>query len=129
MISLQEYKGSKSVKNLVQKMFEARQVAHNVHFQTKSYSLHKALNSFYDDILDLADTFVETHQGQYGILSGHEKIDVSAITDSEIESYLKDCAEIFSLGRDSLKDSHLKNIMDEVVALTYRTLYKVRFLK
>lgn len=129
MISLQDYKNSKSVKTLVRKLFESRQVAHNVHLQTKSYSLHKALDGFYNDILDHTDTFVETYQGQYGILTGYEKLDVSPLDESGIEDYLKDCAEIFTIARDSMKDSHLKNIMEEIIATTYRTLYKVRFLK
>ena len=87
MISLQDYKDSKSVKTLVRKLFESRQVAHNVHLQTKSYSLHKALNSFYDDILDHADTFIETYQGQYGILTGYEKLDITPLDESKIEDY------------------------------------------
>lgn len=128
MITLNDYKNSKSVKSLVQKMFEARQVAHIHHLQTKSYSQHKALNSFYDDILELADEFTETYQGQYGILSGYGSIDVK---ETDIEEYLNDCAKIFVVGKESLneKDSHLKNIMDEVIALTYRTIYKIKNLK
>jgi len=128
MISLNDYKNSKSVKGLVQKMFEARQVTHVHHLQTKSYSQHKALNGFYDDILELADAFVETYQGQYGILNGYGDVSMS---DVDIEDYLQDCAKIFVIGRDSIneKDTHLKNIMDEVVALTYRTIYKIKNLK
>jgi len=129
MISIQEYRGSKSVKTLIQKLFESRQVAHNVHLQTKSYALHKALNSYYDDVLDLTDKFIETYSGQYGIVSGYEKLDLSPVSEKEIEGYLKDCAEIFSMARESMKDSHLQNIMDEIVGLVYQTLYKVRFLK
>jgi len=128
MISLNDYKNSKSVKSLVQKMFEARQVAHIHHLQTKSYSQHKALNRFYDKILGLTDSFVETYQGQYGILNGYGDINVS---DVEIEEYLQDCAKIFMLGKDNMneKDTHLKNILDEVVALTYSTIYKIKYLK
>jgi hypothetical protein len=129
MISIQEYKGSKSVKTLIQKLFESRQVAHNVHLQTKSYALHKALNSYYDDILDLTDKFVEVYSGQYGIVTGYEKLEVTPLSEDKIEDYLKDCAEIFAMARDSMKDSHLQNIMDEIIALVYSTLYKVRFLK
>lgn len=129
MISIQEYRGSKSVKTLIQKLFESRQVAHNVRLQTKSYALHKALNSYYDDVLDLTDKFIETYSGQYGIVSGYEKLDLSPVSEKEIEGYLKDCAEIFSMARESMKDSHLQNIMDEIVGLVYQTLYKVRFLK
>lgn len=129
MISIQEYKGSKSVKTLIQKLFESRQVAHNVHLQTKSYALHKALNSYYDDVLGLTDSFIETYQGQYGIVTGYEKIEVTPLSEDKIEGYLKDCAEIFTMARDGMKDSHLQNIMDEIIALVYKTLYKVRFLK
>ena len=128
MISLNDYKNSKSVKSLVQKMFESRQVAHIHHLQSKSYSQHKALNGFYDGILELADTFVETYQCKYGVLNGYGEIGIS---DVDIEDYLQDCAKIFMLGRDNIneKDTHLKNIMDEVVALTYRTIYKIKYLK
>lgn len=128
-MSLKDYKDAKSVKKLVEKMFEVRQTSHNVHLQTKSYSTHKALNSYYENLLGLIDSFVETWQGQYGILTGYENIQVSPIDD--IISYLEDSVKIFMLGRDSLKDSdnHLKNILDEVVALTYSTIYKLKFLK
>jgi hypothetical protein len=127
MISLQDYNKSKDVKSLVNKFFEVRQVSHNVHLQTKSYSTHKALNSYYDDLLDLVDEFIETYQGQYGILSGYEKIDVSQVSD--IEGYLENSVKIFSAARENIKDAHLQNILDEIVALTYRTLYKLKNLK
>ena len=127
MMSLKDYKNSKDVKSLIKKMFESRQVSHNVHLQTKSYAQHKALNGFYDGILDLTDKFIETYQGQYGIVTGYESIEVNAVSD--VESYLEDCAKIFAMGRDGLKDSHLQNIMDEVIALTYQTLYKLKNLK
>ena len=126
MISLQEYKQSKGALGLVQKMFEARQVAHNLHLKTKSYSEHKALGDFYEDLLGRIDEFVETYQGQHGMLGDFE-INVKSVSDAV--AYLEDCAKLFSVGRDSLKDSHLKNIMDEVIAGTYRTIYKLKFLK
>lgn len=125
MLTLQEYKQSKDTKGLVQKMFEARQVAHNCHLKTKSFAEHEALGGFYEGLLGLVDEFVETYQGQYGLLGDCEfKVEPVA----EVKEYLEDCAKLFAVGRDSLKDSHLKNIMDEVVALVYRTLYKLKFL-
>jgi hypothetical protein len=127
MMSLKDYKNSKDIKNLIKKLFESRQVTHNVHLQTKSYSQHKALNGFYEDILDLTDKLIETYQGQYGIITGYEGIEVSAVSD--IETYLEDCAKIFTLGKEGLKDAHLQNIMDEIIALTYQTLYKLKNLK
>lgn len=107
-------------------MFEARQVAHNLHLKSKNFAEHKALDEFYNGLLERVDEFVETYQGQYGLL-GDAEFKVEGVEDAA--QYLEDCAKLFAVGRDSLKDSHLQNIMDEVVALTYRTLYKLKFLK
>jgi len=127
-MSLQDYKNAKDIKHLVAKLFEARQVAHNVHLQTKSYSAHKALDEFYSGLLDFSDSFIETYQGQYGIITGYEKlIVIEPVTD--VESYIEDCAKIFNVAKEGLKDSHLKNIMEEIIALTYSTLYKLKNLK
>lgn len=126
MITLQEYKQSKGVKGLVQKMFEARQVTHNCHLSTKSFAEHKALASFYDGLLDLVDEFVETYQGQYGVLE-HCECKIEPVANAT--EYLEDCAKLFAVGRNSLKDPHLQNIIDEVVTLTYRTIYKLKNLK
>ena len=49
-------------------MFLARDVAHSVHLNTRSYAKHKALNKFYDGIVDLADTFAEMYQGRHGLV-------------------------------------------------------------
>jgi hypothetical protein len=126
MLTLQEYKQSKSVKGLVQKMFEARQVAHNCHLKSKSFAEHEALGKFYEGLLEFVDDFVEIYQGQHGLL-GDCNFTVESVADAT--EYLEDCAKLFSVGRDSIKDSHLKNIMDEVIALTYKTIYKLKFLK
>lgn len=130
MISLENYRNSKEIKGLIQKLFESRQVAHNVHLQTKSYAMHKALNGFYDDIVGFADSLIETYQGQYGLISDY-KMDVPNIKPEGIVDYLEEAAEIFKLGHNSFneKDTHLHNILDEIVGLTYQTLYKLKFLK
>ena len=130
MISLESYKNSKETKGLIEKLFESRQVAHSVHLKTKSYAVHKALNGFYDDITGLTDTLVETYQGQYGLVTDY-KIDIPNINPDEITVYLEEAAEIFKIGHNSFdeKDTHLHNILDEIVGLTYQTLYKLKFLK
>jgi hypothetical protein len=129
MLKLEEFNKSKSISELVNKFFESRQVAHNAHLATKSFSQHKALQGYYKDILDLTDDFVETYQGQYGILSGYENIKTNKVND--IVEYLEDCSKIFLAGHIAIekKDSHLHNILDEICAATFRTLYKLKFLK
>ena len=44
------------IEQLISRVFYARNLAHFEHWRTKSYSQHKALGSFYDDVIDAVDT-------------------------------------------------------------------------
>lgn len=116
----------KGPNKFIEKMFEARQVAHNSHLKTKSYSEHKALDGFYNGILELADNFIETYQGQYGLI-GDIKLNVDGV--ENIVVYLENFCNIAKSARDDIKESHLQNIVDEILALTYKTIYKLKYLK
>jgi hypothetical protein len=128
-MSLEDYKKSKTIEGLVQKLFESRQVTHNAHLKTKSYAQHVALQEYYDSVLTFVDDFVETYQGQYGLLSNYEKL--STDSSSSIEDYMEDAVKIFSAAREIInkKDTHLANILDEIIALAYKTIYKLKYLK
>jgi hypothetical protein len=39
-----------------------------VHLNTRSYSKHVALNTFYDTVIDHADAFAEAYQGRHGLI-------------------------------------------------------------
>lgn len=127
MLKLTEFKNAKDATMVFTKLFEARDFAHVAHLKTKSYAQHKALNGFYDDLLDLADTFIETYQGQYGLA----KIEISSVKDADPVDYLEDFAKFMVEAHKSLSkdDTHLHNILDEIVGLTYQTIYKLKFLK
>lgn len=47
---------------LIIKLFHARTTAHILHLKTRSHAQHKALNDFYDEIVDLADALAEAYQ-------------------------------------------------------------------
>ena len=49
-------------------LFLARDVTHSVHLNTRSYAKHKALQKFYEDIVDHADAFAEAYQGRHGLI-------------------------------------------------------------
>jgi hypothetical protein len=57
-----------SCANFVGILFLGRDVAHSVHLNTRSYAKHVALNTFYDEIVDLADKFAEAYQGRHGLI-------------------------------------------------------------
>jgi hypothetical protein len=117
------------------KLFEARQMAHIFHLQVKSEMgsgwEHDALNDFYDGILEFADDLIEIYQGQYGIVEGYEIIDSSATGQMKSLEYLKQTVDYLRSERKSIKeeDTHLHNVIDEIVALFYKTIYKLTNLK
>jgi hypothetical protein len=57
-----------SCEKFMGKLFLARDVAHSIHLSTRSFAKHSALNTFYDEIIDLADKFAEAYQGKYGLI-------------------------------------------------------------
>jgi hypothetical protein len=107
------------------RLFELRDAAHVEHLKTRSFAAHKALNEFYDEILELADGFVEGYQGKYGII----KIDIKPAQPDNFLSYLTEFANYVESSRDVFKDEWLKNQVDEVSALAYSTIYKLTYLK
>lgn len=120
---------------LFSKLFESREMAHIYHLQVNgeqgSHAAHTALNEYYEGVLDFIDDLIETYQGQYGIVDGYETIDTNETRTKEKVEYFEGLVEFVKHGRKAIsaEDTHLQNIIDEVIALIYRTLYKLKFTK
>lgn len=114
---------------LVGTLFLGRNVAHSVHLNTRSYSKHVALNTFYDEVVDVADKFAEAYQGRHGLI-GPIAIPAAKKTTNIIE-FLQDQLDEIEKGRYEVcerTDTPIQNIIDEIVGLYLSTLYKLRFL-
>lgn len=108
--------------------FHARTNAHVLHLETRSYAAHKALNEFYDEIVDLADSFAEAYIGSYGLI---EFSDTTYEPHTDALKLLDELDDSIDGVRDTLNkgDTHLMSILDEIAALVASTRYKLRFLK
>jgi hypothetical protein len=111
-------------------LFNARTAAHIMHLQATgpgSYAAHKALNEFYDGIVDLADGLAESYQGCYGLIkwpSGWTRPATSAL------EMLDNLKELSTDCRAEFEDEpHLQNQIDGIVELITSTQYKLKFLK
>jgi len=115
--------------NLVGTLFLARDVAHSVHLNTRSYSKHKALRHFYEDVVELADKFAEAYQGRHGLI-GPITLMSAKKTTNIIEFLESSLADIEKMRYDVCEktDTPIQNIIDEVVGLYLGTLYKLKFL-
>lgn len=114
---------------LIIKLFHARTAAHVLHLKTRNYAQHKALNEFYDEIVDLADTLAEAYQGDYGLIDTYPP---RYTPYDDPLALMKDLSSWIEVNRHKCwdaDDSYLENLVDEIVTCIRQTQYKLRFLK
>ena len=119
-----------SVEKFIARAFAARNAAHLAHWKVTgegSYAKHQALGVFYDQLIDLLDTYVEAHQGAFGLVGKVE----GEKEPQDIADALR--AELLWLTENRSKISRgvpaLENILDEISALHMSTLYKLENLR
>ena len=111
-------------------LFLSRTQAHIYHLQTTSFAAHKALNKFYNGIIDIADSLTESYQGKYGIIKGYDAGSVKE--DIDYIKYFESLRTYITSSRYTIfkqSDSELQNIIDEATDLLNTTIYKLKFLK
>lgn len=119
------------VAKFISTMLASRTQAHIFHWQVQdasSFAQHKALNDYYDEIIDLTDALVESIQGRYGIITGY----VSPSTFKENSNpliYFKALRQYVETNRANMpQDSYIQNQVDEIVSLIESTIYKLENL-
>ena len=113
------------IKDLITKSFKTRNTAHANHWTTDSYAQHKALGHFYEDLIGALDKYVEAYQGTFGQL---ERVP------DQVDDIIKTLREEMiwlNNNRSNLSKNipALENILDEMVALYMKTLYKLESLR
>lgn len=111
---------------LVARCFAARTAAHFAHLSTKSYAAHMALEGFYKDIIDAADEFCECYQGCYGLLGEFPAV---PLPKGELTP-IKALREFASSNRTAASRgmTELGNLIDEILAVCDRAIYKLTYL-
>lgn len=116
-----------SIVEIVSYFNTAKQQAIVWHQQTTSFSEHKALNEFYDEILGLLDELSESSAGIFGRLKGYEVHDLVDWTSTEDTiAYYKNCYSWLQTERKTApQESWIQNQLDEIAQLLGSTLYKL----
>ena len=103
-------------------LMNSREQAHAFHLMTNSYAQHKALQAYYEGIIPLLDAWAEAYMGKYGRL---KRITMN-------KRFLRDPKKARMYFRSLLgrirvvklpKDTYLRSVQDEIVALIRATLY------
>lgn len=120
------------------KIFESKEVSHVFHLQVKgetgSNAKHEAFEEYYDgEILDILDDLIEMYQGQFGkIIEGYETIDTTKNAKIDPIEYFTDLADFIKKERHNCfdkEDTHYFNLIDDILVMLYKLLYKLKFTK
>ncbi len=116
------------IEQLISRVFYARNLAHWSHWRTKSYSQHKALGRFYDDVIEALDDLIEAHQAVHGLVGD---IPAPSAKGSEVLPILRSDAEWIEEHHEKICEGNraIANLIDGVTGVYLRTIYKLENLK
>jgi hypothetical protein len=115
--------------NLISTLLKARDTAHVLHWKTKSFSMHLALEELYEDLLDLTDEIFEMFMGKYG---DDEKVQVGGdnpFDDSSALTFISQLDSYLAQMKDRVpQDGWLINKYEEIQGNVHRIKYKLENL-
>lgn len=113
------------IEEMIKRVFDLRSSSQMQHWKTKSFSEHDALGHFYEDIIETLDKYVECYQGGVELIKDVEGVDPATIKmiEEEMLWIAKNRAEL-SKGAPALE-----NILDDLVGMYARTLYRLENLR
>lgn len=114
---------------LIMRCFHARTNAHVLHLTTTSYAKHKALDDYYTELIGFVDSLAEAYMGEYGVIENFPARYTPASDPIELIKGLEDWIKANRHKCWDSDDTHLDNIVDEIVQLNRSTLYKLKRLK
>ena len=113
-------------------LLASRTQAHIYHWQTPSDAAHRALATYYEQIITIIDPLVESIQGKNGIIAGYSAPGQvrEYVSCEEIIAYFTALSMYVEQNRNKLpQDSYVQNQVDMISELINTTIYKLKFLK
>ena len=123
--------GESPEQEIINELFEASATAKRYHWATMGLGEHEALEFFYEGLEDLADDFIECHQGFTGLrLKGPNEMEIPEYTLDGAVAFLMSFKECLNTKfRMAVTERSMNNIIDDMVLLVGRTLYKLSLVK
>lgn len=91
-----------------------------------SYASHTALSDLYDALSDYGDKITETHQGSVAKIL---QLSIGATSTSpDILSLIRSSKDYINSSK-SIFSEDIQNMIDELIAVYNKTIYKLTFLK
>jgi hypothetical protein len=119
------------MEQLASLFFHSRTQAHVFHLGVKgtgSFAVHKALQEYYEGIIEIVDGLVESYQGKYGLIKFQpvNGLDTNCEIENIIKYFEKLCGALEKIRTDKkLQDTWIQNQIDNISELLYSTKYKL----
>jgi DNA-binding ferritin-like protein len=109
---------------LLMVLLHSATIAHVMHWRTDSFSQHKALGKYYEQMPALADSLAESLFGKYSTIDEFPDffmLEYGALQYmTEIQKYVESQRKLIA------QDSEIQNAVDEIMDLLNTTVYKLR---
>ena len=119
---------NKTVALFVATLFHSATVAHFMHLSTDNFARHRALQKYYEEIVDLADAVAESYMG-------YEEVRLTAWPKefhlaSDPVTYLEKLRDFVEEARKVICPEYtpIQNQIDAIQELMDSTIYKLKFL-
>jgi len=112
-------------------LFHSRTQAHVFHLGVSgpgSFAAHSALGTYYDEIVDLTDSLVESYQGKYGLIKFKPVLgmDNDCSCENIVAYFDKLITIVDTLSKaPGLQDGYIQNQIDTINELLFSTRYKL----
>ena len=108
-------------------LFKARNDAHITHLMNKDRTIatHKALEAFYEEVIDLVDGFIETSLVWYPVDDIY--VEESCCIKNPTQ-YFRDLYTQIDKLRRKYKETFLQNQIDEMQTLISQTIYRLTYM-
>lgn len=104
-------------------LMNSREQAHAFHLMTNSFAQHKALQTYYEGIVPLLDSWAEAYMGKYGRLRRIAMNKRYMRDPKKARDYFKKLLVRIRAVRLPKGDTYLKSIQDEITVLIRQTIY------
>lgn len=120
------------IQDLIALLFHSRDYAHRAHLRTDSYSKHKALETFYEELTEKADRLTETWQGIGGMLEiGYYTPETAPNPLNPTDVILGHLYMVREMRKEqglAIGGTMIQNQIDEIEAIFAQTIYKLTYL-
>lgn len=118
------------IENIISEIYRVIVIAKLTHWNVSkkqgSYAQHIALDELYENLSGLVDEYVETYQGEFGIINNITVTNTSVAVGFQ---FIKQLLTTLDNNKEvCCPNSYLSNIIDEIRATCRKQLYKLENL-